>query len=463
VNGLNINSAFFIGIGGIGMSALALYMHSKNIRVYGYDRIQSSITNNLNEKGIEITFKDDMNEIPSAFLLEEKQDVYVVYTPAIPSDQNLLNYFQRENYQVLKRSDALAEALKDMKTIAVAGTHGKTTTSSILAHVLNETIGCNAFLGGISNNLQSNFLLNEKTDLAVVEADEYDKSFLKLSPFASIITSIEADHLDIYETEESFFKVFQEFAEKTSPDGFLIKNENVTITDNTSLSISNYGLNANETGVSNFRIEDNSFYFDLNIEGNKIADIPFHLPGDYNALNACAASFVAYKMGANLGDIKSALSTYSGVKRRFEYIINDGEEIFIDDYAHHPGELNACINAVKQLYPNKRILGIFQPHLFSRTQDFLMEFASALENLDQIVLLDIYPARELPIPGITSKTLLDEIKHPEKELLSKSELNHFVANAQFDILLTLGAGDIDRCVIPLRDHLIENRKITKTV
>ncbi len=463
MNGLNINSAFFIGIGGIGMSALALYMHSKNIRVYGYDRIQSSITNNLNEKGIEITFEDDIDEIPAAFLQEEKQGVCVVYTPAIPKDQNLLGYFQKENYQVLKRSDALAEALKGMRTIAVAGTHGKTTTSSILAHVLNETIGCNAFLGGISNNLQSNFLLNENTDLAVVEADEYDKSFLKLSPFASIITSIEADHLDIYETEESFFKVFQEFAEKTSPDGFLIKNDKVSIADNPSLSINNYGLNTNYTGVSNFRIEANSFYFDLSIEGNKVLDIPFHLPGDYNALNACAASYVAYKMRVGLEEIKRALSSYKGVKRRFEYIINDGKEIFIDDYAHHPGELNACINAVRQLYPNKRILGIFQPHLFSRTQDFLIEFARALENLDQIILLDIYPARELPIPGVSSKTLLDEIKHPKKVLLSKSELNPFVANAQFDILLTLGAGDIDRCVIPLRDHLIENRKMTKAI
>ena len=457
MNKLAVHSAYFIGIGGIGMSALANYMIAFDVPTFGYDKTASPITKELETKGASIVYNDDPALINNSFLQMDKQSVMVIYTPAIPSDQKILTYFQENGFQVIKRSDALAFILKGMRTLAVAGTHGKTTTSTILAHILKESVGCNAFLGGVSNNFNSNFHLDKSTDLVVVEADEYDRSFLKLKPFMSIITSVEADHLDIYQNPMDFEKAFKEFAGLTSNEGLLVKHTSVKIEIVSLEAIKEYGAGSNR--VENLRIEDGKFYFDMVIADEKVGDILFRLPGNYNALNALAASLIAVELGVGLDQIKTALESYRGVKRRFEYIVNRSDRVFIDDYAHHPGELHAIISAVKSLYPKKTILGVFQPHLFSRTRDFMDGFASALGELDELILLDIYPARELPIDNVDSNVLLDKVPLKKKRHCTKQELVNQVRASTYDILLTLGAGDIDRLVEPLRKGILNETSI----
>ena len=450
MNKKRINSAYFIGIGGIGMSALALFFKSNGIDVFGYDKVETAITKNLVDRGIDIVFIDDEQEINPAFYAYALEECRVIYTPAIPDDHSILNYFRNNNYKVLKRADALAEVLKDYKTIAVAGTHGKTTTSAILAHILHHSeLGCNAFLGGISTDFKSNLILNNESEFAVVEADEYDRSFLKLQPFVSIVTTLDPDHLDIYQSEEDFRNSFIEFISSTT-GGFNVLNQSINYVSDLRCHL--YGATA-DNRVERYRINNGHVQFDLKINDKLIKNINFALPGVFNAENALAASIVAYHLGIKVSDIEKALGSFQGVKRRFEYHIRNDQLIFIDDYAHHPGELNATIGSLKELYPDQMILGVFQPHLFSRTRDFMEGFARALEALDKIVLLDIYPAREEPISGVTSAELLAKINSSDKYLVGKDDLISFLEQENFDVLITLGAGDIDQLVDPIKNAM----------
>jgi UDP-N-acetylmuramate--alanine ligase len=451
MNENKIHSIYFMGIGGIGMSALALYFISKKVMVFGYDRYASEITNNLIAKGAKISFNDDVKSISQDFLDISKSNTIVVYTPAIPKNSMLLNYFETRGYEIKKRSQILGLLTESTNTLAVAGTHGKTTTSTILTHLLKYSgIGCNAFLGGISTNYNTNFIFDESSNNSVVEADEYDRSFLQLHPDLAIITSTDADHLDIYNKHENLLESFNLFASQIKPNGNFIVKKNLNIESNTT---NRYTYSATEVAdfyAENITIKEENYYFDLVAPNRKIENIHLGIPGMHNVENAVAASAAAIIYGIKDGDLKSALASFMGVKRRFEYILKNKKIIFIDDYAHHPTELLACISSVKQLYPLKKITGVFQPHLFTRTRDFLDQFAESLSLLDQLILLEIYPARELPIEGVNSTKLLERVTNPNKKLLTKEQLINEISYLNPEVLLTLGAGDIDQLIQPLK-------------
>lgn len=452
-----VHSVFFIGIGGIGMSALALFFKSKGTSVYGYDRVKTDITHNLVEEGIQVIYNDNPEEIDPAFFEIDKKNSLIVFTPAIPADQILLNYFIQNGYRVQKRALALADVLEEYKVLAVAGTHGKTTTCAILAHILDYSgFGCNAFLGGIANNFNSNLLINPKSNFAVVEADEFDRSFLNLSPYSSIVTCIDPDHLDVYGSAEEFKSTFSSFITSTSGEGTAILHESIEL-ENVKNEIK-YG-NHSTNRVENYSVNSGEVTFNFVIGNESIQEISFCLPGIHNANNALAAAILARSLGIKNEAIKEALIAFTGVKRRFQYHIREVDLVYIDDYAHHPSELSATISAVKNLYPDKVIAGVFQPHLYTRTRDFMQEFAGALNELDKIILLEIYPAREQPLPGISSVALLEEIDNPRKQLVSKDKLVNQLKHEDFDVLLTLGAGDIDQCIDPIAKGMMEKRNL----
>ncbi len=458
---------YFLGIGGIGMSALARYFHTQGHHVLGYDKTRTALTTELEMEGIAVHYDDSILEIPQLVKLTEKQKVMVVYTPAIPKNSIELNWFSENEYTLLKRSQVLGLITEHSRTIAVAGTHGKTTTSTLIAHILQHAgWGCNAFLGGISSNYNTNLLLSKSALWTVVEADEYDRSFLTLSPTISIITSTDADHLDIYGSHEYMLESFQLFALKTRHRGALIvkKELNLGIPE-TEFQVAEYSLNEHaEFKGENVRIENGEYFFDLKIkpEPNSvgfrykevsvtISNLQLGLPGRHNVENAVAACAAVIMAGITEPQLRAALAAFKGVRRRFEYRIKRQDLVLIDDYAHHPEELKACINSVKELYPNSNITGVFQPHLFSRTRDFADEFAKSLDLLDQIVLLPIYPARELPIEGVHSQMLLDKMSNPEKILVEKSELLAELSRKPRQVVLMLGAGDIDALVPMVAD------------
>ncbi len=444
------NRAYLIGIGGIGMSSLARYFNSKSWIVGGYDKTQTVLTQELEKEGIEVHYDDRGSSIPDKF--KDKEETLVIYTPAVPKDLGELEYLHQNGFTVYKRAQVLGMITLNTKTLAVAGTHGKTTTSSLLAHILNESkLKCNAFLGGISSNLNSNFISNEESELTVIEADEFDHSFLHLSPFAAIITSTDTDHLDIYENEELFREGFQKFADLISPNGFIIKHAEIDITSKNTL---NYGIDckADYTG-SNLRVENEAFFFDLKTPVAVWENIELAVPGVHNTENAIACIAMCSELGLSEPEIRSALISFSGVKRRFEYHIRTENLVYIDDYAHHPTELNALITSVKLMYPEQKITGIFQPHLFTRTRDFFDEFALELSQLDEVVLLPIYAAREKPIPGITSEALLEKINTKNKTVLAPDQAIRHVSGKTKGIILTIGAGDIDRIVAPIKTVL----------
>ena len=438
---------YFLGIGGIGMSALARYFVAKGIKVSGYDKTETPLTNQLQNEGIKIHFEDNIN------LLDEDIDI-VIYTPAIPSTHKEFLFFKDNNFTILKRSEVLGLITQNSIGIGIAGTHGKTTISTMTSHLLKQSdIDCSAFLGGISKNYQSNLLLSAKSEYVVIEADEFDRSFLKLEPQIAAISSIDADHLDIYGDKNELKKSFEDYIRKLKPNGILIYKKGLDLKIPENIRSFTYSLQqGSDFYADNIRIEDSAYVFDFYSENQNIKDIKMLYPGLHNIENACLAIAIALLCGVKQDEIKEAILSFQGVNRRFDVRIKSEKITYIDDYAHHPEELKACITSVRALYADKKITGIFQPHLFSRTRDFANEFAKSLELLDVVVLLDIYPARELPIEGITSEMLLGKIKNKEKYLLDKSEILNFIDEKSPEVLLTLGAGDIDQLV-----GLIENK------
>jgi UDP-N-acetylmuramate--alanine ligase len=450
----NIKKIYFVGIGGIGMSAIARYFLLRGCEVHGYDRTETELTKNLAREGMKIHYTDDVSYIPEGVDL-------VVFTPAIPKHHTELVYFQTHDFPVLKRSEVLGIISRGMKCIGVAGTHGKTTTSSIVTHILRTGgVDATAFLGGISLSLGSNFV-EGKSDWVVVEADEYDRSFLRLSPDIAIITAIDPDHLDIYGDEENFRKGFRDFTRKIKNNGHVFPNVTLGLEGDAEdaekgIEYANYGVNGGVYRSENIRVEDGFFVFDYKSPIENIDDIKFTLPGQHNVENATAAIAAAQQIGVKGAAVKEALANFKGIKRRFDFIVrpeNNEGVVYIDDYAHHPTELSAAITAAKTLYPNRRITGIFQPHLFTRTRDFQDGFAESLDMLDEVVLMDIYPARELPIEGITSEILFNKMKNPNKVLTTKAELMNVLRGRTFDVVMTLGAGDIDTFVQPIKEMI----------
>ena len=441
-----ITNVYFIGIGGIGMSALARYFNANGKVVAGYDRTSTDITEMLEKEGIKVHFTDEVEAIPASF--KNTTTTLVVYTPAIPKDHKELTFFQDNGYQVVKRSEVLGFITKNSFCLAVAGTHGKTTTSSILAHIMVESgASVSAFLGGIAENFNSNLVL-KGSEYTVVEADEFDRSFLRLSPNIACITSMDADHLDIYGDEQHLIEGFHEFAGKIKPGGSLIVRNGLNIAGET------YGLEDNsDYSFQNIHIVDGIYHFDFKYTGGIYKDITFMKPGRHNLLNALAAVAMAVKAGIAPEKLLPHLATFKGVKRRFSYIIKEKDFVFIDDYAHHPSEINALYQAVAEMYPNTAKTIVFQPHLFTRTRDFMNDFAKSLSQFDEVILLDIYPARELPIEGITSQVLLEKITTSKKTLVSKTELIPLLLKKRPQLLLAVGAGDIGAEVAHIKEAM----------
>jgi UDP-N-acetylmuramate--alanine ligase len=518
---------YFLGIGGIGMSALARYFKAKGYRVAGYDRVETPLTRQLQAEGMEIHYEDSVALIPENY--RNPANTLVVFTPAVPDSLEELAYFTSNGFQILKRSQALGEITRMQRALCIAGTHGKTTTSSMTAHLLHRShVDCNAFLGGIAKNFKQNLHLSDKSDLVVVEADEYDRSFLALSPYMAVITAIDADHLDIYQNEEAYRAAFAEFTSRIQPGGALLLKKGVQLTPQLQNGVSLFTYSATEEAdfyARNIQIENGEITFDFvtppktdckkyanevkkssslfsklrvflssclrvnNLracaplskhEGTKterheenlsplttpqevITGIKLGVPVKINIENGVAAMALAWLNGAEPDEIRNAMATFAGVNRRFDFQIKRDDFVFIDDYAHHPQELNAFIESLRMLYPTKKICGIFQPHLYSRTRDFADEFAQSLSLLDELILLPIYPAREEPIEGVSSQLLLDKVNIAEKRVLTKEELIEYVGQRKFEVLATIGAGDIEFLIPKIRELCANGRECERTL
>ncbi|MBO9620114.1 MAG: UDP-N-acetylmuramate--L-alanine ligase [Niabella sp.] len=452
----DIKRIYFIGIGGIGMSAVARYFHSKGVLVSGYDKTETSLTKALVAEGIPVHYED-------AVALAPKDADWVVYTPAVPKDHGELNFYKDNGYPVMKRSEVLQYITESSFNICVAGTHGKTTTTTMIAHLLRDSgYGCNAFLGGIAANYNTNFW-SDTNDVCVIEADEYDRSFLKLSPDIAVVTAIDPDHLDIYGTEENVRKAFAEFAQRLKPGGLLIRKLGIG-KELSAARIWQYSLQNNNANAyaANIEIKSGGYVFDAVLPTQIIEGVPLHMGGMHNIENMIAAITVASSLNIDKDKIKKAVASFKGVKRRFEYIIppainGENKPVFIDDYAHHPEELRALINGVKTLFPTRKCTLIFQPHLYSRTKDFALEFAAVLSLVDKVILLPIYPAREQPIPGIESNIIAEKMEGGNPVIMTKDELLHWVGNdflkEREDVIITAGAGDIDKLVGLIKSSL----------
>lgn len=437
---------YFLGIGGIGMSAIARYFLQRGDSVYGYDHVESVITQQLQQEGAIIHFDEDIQQIPP-------QVDFVVYTPAIPHNHLEYIYFQENNIPIYKRSRVLGDLAKGHPTLAVAGTHGKTTTTAMLTQLLFPYRKLLSFIGGVAKNFDSNFLIDKDFDTVVVEADEFDRSFLTLFPTIAVITSMDADHLDVYGSRESLVESFQLFANQIDKDGTLLIHEKVADQISHPHKLT-YGFgDACDFRISDVRLETTRAFFTLNFDGGCYRDIAIGVSGTHNVLNAAAACAVGNLCQLSETEIKTQMADFCGVKRRFDYRIERDDLVYIDDYAHHPEEIRAIITAVKKLYADKEVTVIFQPHLYTRTRDFGTQFAEVLALADRVVMLDIYPARELPIPGITAQWLLDMIPTANKVLVRKEEVVNYLKNNRPQVLLTVGAGDIDRLVPQLTEQL----------
>lgn len=458
---LNYKLYYFLGVGGIGMSALARYFNHYGKTVIGYDKTETTLSKELVKEGISIHYHEDENLVKELFSKYTKEDILVIYTPAIPKDFKELLFVQTNQYSIQKRAWVLGEITKQFKTIAIAGTHGKTTTTTLVTHILKTAgIDCFAFLGGISQNYQTNLLLGDpsnKDAYVVVEADEYDRSFLTLHPYITVITSVDADHLDIYDNANAMLETYSEFASQVKEDGFLIVKKTVDNDLNLKVKRLIYSLNLDtEYSADSIHINDGQFCYNIKSPIECINDVAIGLPGLHNVENSIAAIAVAQQLGIKGDVINKALRSFKGVKRRFDYKVKTTSCVYIDDYAHHPEELKAAISAAKQLYPDKKVTGIFQPHLFSRTRDFVDGFAESLDLLDECILLEIYPAREKPIEGVNSQWLLDKMKSKSKYLVKKENVIDFLTTHPTEVLLTLGAGDIDSLIEPI-ERLLKER------
>lgn len=450
------DTVYFLGIGGIGMSALARWFNKQGMFVAGYDRTPTPLTNELEKEGIKIHFDDDVALIPARV---DNQKTLFVYTPAIPKDHKEYNYLKGKGYAILKRSEVLGLITKSHKTIAVAGTHGKTTTSSLITHIL-KVAGVNmvAFLGGVTTNYVSNLIsegeANENT-IVVAEADEFDRSFLKLFPDIAVITSVDPDHLDIYGNHQEVIKSFTDFTRQINKGGLLVKHESIRAIDNEldGVEVNTYGMSRGQFFASRITTEGGFFEFNLVGYASEIEKIKLGVPGFHNMENAIAATIVAKHLGVDDASIKKALGSYTGVKRRFEFIIKRDDLVYIDDYAHHPTEITAFLSSLRAMYPGKKITAVFQPHLYSRTRDFAEGFSKSLSIADEVLLMDIYPARELPIPGVSSDMLFDAITSTVKVRCTKNDVVQRVEDMDVEVIATIGAGDIDTCVGPLKELL----------
>jgi len=446
---------YFLGIGGIGMSALARYFRAKGFQVAGYDRSESILTKELQNEGITVSFNENINEIP--FVYTNSENTLIVLTPAIPNDHPQLKYFQEHNFIIKKRAEVLGDITRQSKGICIAGTHGKTTTSTITAHLLYQSqVSCNAFLGGIANNYNTNLLLSTESNLVVIEADEYDRSFHQLSPYMAVITSADPDHLDIYETAEAFRESFEYFTSLIRSGGALIMRRGIDIKPRLQKGVKLYTYSMNNGGdfcAENIKNIKGELHFDFVTPNDRINDVRLGVPVLINVENSVAAMALAWLNGVTTEEIRTGISSFSGIYRRFNIVYKTDKLVFMDDYAHHPSELKASISSIRNLYPDRKITGIFQPHLYSRTRDFASAFAEALSNLDELILLDIYPARELPIKGVDSELILRDVKLKNKILTSKKNLLPLLESMELDVLVTFGAGDIDKLVPLIKEQL----------
>ncbi|MBI3519347.1 MAG: UDP-N-acetylmuramate--L-alanine ligase [Bacteroidetes bacterium] len=464
MNILDYKLYYFLGAGGIGMSALVRYFNHYGKTVHGYDKTETELTRQIQAEGVQLHFHEDEILVKELFSHYKKEEILVIYTPAVPKDHAEFVYLQNNGYHLQKRAWVLGEITKQFKTIAIAGTHGKTTTTTLTTHILKTAgINCFAFLGGISQNYHTNLLLgdaNDKDAYVVVEADEYDRSFLTLHPYITVITSVDADHLDIYGDKDAMHQTYTQFASQVQKDGFLIVKKNVDNDLKLNVKRLIYSLNLDtEYSADSIEIIDGEFCYNIKSPIEPVSHVAIGLPGLHNVENSIAAVAIAQQLGIKGDVINKALRSFKGVKRRFDYRVKTKSVVYIDDYAHHPEELRAAITAAKQLYPDKKITGIFQPHLFTRTRDFADGFAESLDLLDVCVLLDIYPAREKPIEGINSQMLLDKMKSTNKFLVKKENVLGFLKTHPPQVVMTLGAGDIDAMILPIEKLLSDKSEV----
>ena len=442
---MNIKAVYFVGIGGIGMSAIARYFLGNGIAVAGYDRTPSELTEQLIREGALVHYEDNVELIPSSF--RDRESTLVVYTPAIPEEHTELTYFRRQGFEIQKRAQVLGTLTRSLKGLCVAGTHGKTTTSSMTAHLLHQShVDCNAFLGGITKNYGTNYILSRTSPFVVIEADEFDRSFHHLTPFASVITATDADHLDIYGTEEAYLESFRKYSSLILPGGFLIMHTGLKMQPDVqkSVTVYTYSREQGDFHAANVRIGDGRILFDLVSPLGDISDIELGVPVSVNIENGIAAMALAQIAGATADEIRRGMASFRGVERRFDFHVRTDRMAYLSDYAHHPEEIRRCLESLRELYSGRCIKVIFQPHLYTRTRDFYRDFADALSLADDVCVVDIYPAREQPIPGVTSALIFDNLRPGvRKQMCHKDEIPDVVRQGGFDVLVTLGAGDIE--------------------
>lgn len=430
------------------MSNLARYFKSRGRLVAGYDRTMSTLTSELESEDIDVHYSDDLNAVPAVFL--DKENTLIVRTPAVPDEHSELTYFKTNGFRIMKRAEILGEVSKDDRCLCISGTHGKTTTSMITAHLLKQShVDCNAFLGGISNNYDTNLLLSQKSDLTVIEADEYDRSFHHLHPWMAVVTSVDADHLDIYKTHEAYLESFSHFTSLISSGGCLVMKKGIPLSYRLNDDVKVYTYSITEDAdfqALNIRVSKGRLFFDFKMPGKILNDLEIGVPVRINVENALAAMALAHLNGVNDDELRAGIASFKGTRRRFDFQVRRDDFVYIDDYAHHPEELKASIDSIRELFPDKKITGIFQPHLYSRTRDFADEFAEVLSSLDDLILLDIYPARELPIPGVTSEMILEKVGIKSKSVTSLNNIFEVLDKKQPEVLVTLGAGSIDTLV-----------------
>ena len=455
----DIKAVYFVGAGGIGMSALARYFMSRGLVVAGYDKTPSALTHQLEKEGMVIHYDENTDEIPLA--CRDKASCLVIYTPAIPATHKELCYFRENGFEIQKRAQVLGTLTRTHKGLCVAGTHGKTTTSTMCAHIMHQShVDCNAFLGGISKNYGTNYILSDHSDYVVIEADEFDRSFHWLRPWMSVITSTDPDHLDIYGTKEAYLESFRHYTELIQPGGALIIHTNLEMKAHVQEGVKTYtySRDAGDFHAENIIIENGEITFDFISPVECIKRVKLGQPVPVNIENGVAAMAMAQLNGCTAEELKYGMETYHGVDRRFDFKIKNNRHVFLSDYAHHPKEILQSARSLKELYKNRKITAIFQPHLYSRTRDFYKDFADALSNFDEVILTEIYPARELPIEGVTSKLIYDNLKPGvEKSMIKKDDVLNLVKNRDFDVLITLGAGDLDNFV-PQITQIIEEKK-----